>query len=231
MLASTCHGAVGCQDEYSMRERRIFSRKLLLSLRSSISLAVPTGIPDEIYTEQKANEAPTRTPRRRKRGRRGGLCRRLKRLSLDNRRRLLPLPTVLLANVQSIRNKIDKLEAWVKCISEIGETSHLAFTKTWLSEADKDEELIISGFSSPLRLDRSPEITGKNRGGGMCLFVNKRYCNTVVVREKLSTPDIELLSVSLRPHYLPREFQQLFYTLAYIHPRANAAQLIEDVTH
>ncbi len=68
----------------------------------------------------------------------------------------------------------------------------------------------------------------------MSLFVNQWYCNTVVIREKLCTPDNELLSVSLRPHYLPREFQQLFFTLVYIHPRANAAtaaQLIVDVTH
>ena len=54
------------------------------------------------------------------------------------------------------------------------------------------------------------------------------------MREKLCTPDIELLSVSLRPHYLPHEFQQLFFMLVYIHPRTNAAaaaQLIVDVTH
>ena len=45
--------------------------------------------------------------------------------------------------------------------------------------------------------------------------------------------DIELLSVSLRPLYLPREFPQLFVTVVYIHPRANvdrAAQHICDVT-
>lgn len=76
--------------------------------------------------------------------------------------------------------------------------------------------------------------TGKSRGGGVCFYINKRYCNTVVIRESICTPDIELLSISLRPHYLPREFQQLFYTLVYIHPRADASaasQLIADVTH
>ncbi len=43
----------------------------------------------------------------------------------------------------------------------------------------------------------------------------------VIVRESLRTPDIELLSVSLRPFYLPREFPQLFVMLVYIHPKAN----------
>lgn len=68
----------------------------------------------------------------------------------------------------------------------------------------------------------------------MCFYVNERYCNTVVIREKICTTDVELLTISLRPFYLPREFQQLFYTLVYIHPRSNAtaaAQLIADVMH
>ena len=56
----------------------------------------------------------------------------------------------------------------------------------------------------------------------------------MVVRDRLCSPDIELLSISLRPHYLPREFPQLLFTLVYIHPRANATaacQMIADVTH
>ncbi len=56
----------------------------------------------------------------------------------------------------------------------------------------------------------------------MCLCVNKKWCNTVVVREKLCTTDIKLFSVSLQPFYLPREFPQLVVTLVYVHLRANA---------
>lgn len=53
----------------------------------------------------------------------------------------------------------------------------------------------------------------------------------MVVREKTCTADLELLTISLRPFYLPRE--PLFFTVVYIHPRANvsaAALLIDDVT-
>lgn len=50
---------------------------------------------------------------------------------------------------------------------------------------------------------------------------------TVIVREKLCTTDIELLVVSLSPHYLPKEFPQLFLILEYIHPRDNAATATE----
>ena len=155
-------------------------------------------------------------------------------LRLDDRRKLPPLPTILLSNAQSIRNKIDELESWAKFEREIGESCLLAFTETWLNDSDRDEDLTLTGFGSPIRLDRSPETTGKSRGGGVCFYVNKRYCNTVKIRERICTADLELLSISLRPFYLPREFQQLFYTVVYIHPRANAsaaAQLIADTTH
>ncbi len=64
-------------------------------------------------------------------------------------------------------------------------------------------------------------MTSKSLGGGLCLYVNRIWCNTVVVRETLCTPDKELLSVSLRPFYLPREYPQLFITLVYTHRKAN----------
>ena len=51
-----------------------------------------------------------------------------------------------------------------------------------------------------------------------------------MVRESLCAPDIELLSVSLRPFYLPREFTQLFVTLVYIHPKANMDNAVQAIT-
>lgn len=62
-------------------------------------------------------------------------------MSLDNRHRLPPLLTVLLANVQSIRNKTDELEAWTRIKGEIKGTCLLTFTQTWLSDSDHDEVL------------------------------------------------------------------------------------------
>lgn len=50
----------------------------------------------------------------------------------------------------------------------------------------------IDGFGVPFRLDRDPALTSKSLGGGLCLYVKKNWCNTVVVRETLCTPDIEL---------------------------------------
>ena len=42
----------------------------------------------------------------------------------------------------------------------------------------------------------------------------------------MCTADIELLSVSVRPFYLPREFPQIFVTIVYIHPKANAKNAV-----
>ena len=74
----------------------------------------------------------------------------------------------------------------------------LVFTESWLKEQDTSADLEIDGFGAPFRVDRDP-----------------------VVRESLCSPHIELLSVSVQPFYLPREFPQIFVTVVYIHPKAD----------
>jgi len=73
----------------------------------------------------------------------------------------------------------------------------------------------------PIRLDSYCDVTGKPHGGSVCFYINPRWCSTVHFREKLCTPDTELLSLSLHPFYLPREYPQLFFVLVCIHPRTN----------
>lgn len=51
------------------------------------------------------------------------------------------------------------------------------------------------------------------------VYVNNRWCKTVVV--SLCTKDLELLSLSMWPFYLPREFPQIFVTVIYVHPKVN----------
>jgi len=108
----------------------------------------------------------------------------------------IPLPSVILSNVQSLRNKTDKLQAQARYSHDFRDACILAFTKTWLSDRDSDKDLETEGFGVPIRLDRDAAATGKSSAGGVCLYINERWCKTVIVREKLCTADIELLSVS-----------------------------------
>ena len=52
----------------------------------------------------------------------------------------------------------------------------------------------------------------------------------VTVRKLRCTTDVELLSVSLRPRYLAREFGQLFLTVVYVPPSANAVHAASEIT-
>ena len=133
---------------------------------------------------------------------------------------------------QSLRNKLDELQGNVCFLRDYKDCCVMAFTESWLTEQDSDTDLSIDGFGVPFRQDRDAEVTGKSRGGGVCIYVNKRYCSSVTVRESLCSSDVELLSVSLRPFYLPREFPQIFITTVYIPPKANpstATSTIFDV--
>lgn len=133
----------------------------------------------------------------RNRGRRRGVQHRL--MNYGPRHKLPPLPMILLSNIKSICNKMDELKAYVKCKRDFRETCMLAFTEMWLGEVDWDEDLHISAFYQPIRMARSPRITNKNTGGGVCFCINERYCNALVVWEKIYTPDLELLSILLPP--------------------------------
>lgn len=198
-----------------------YNREFLLLLRDTGGGIVdPAGnIPTEIIRHGPSKgDQGTRPTKARKRGSRGGVRQRLKRQGL----RRIPLPSIILANVQSLRSKVDELQANARFVSDYRNACLIALTETWLKEQDLQPDLEIDGFGVPLRLDRDPAATGKSLGGGLCLYVNKSWCNTVAVRETVCAPDIELMSVSLCPYYLPREFPQIFVTLVYIHPRANA---------
>ena len=91
----------------------------------------------------------------------------------------------------------------------------------------------IDGFTL-IRNDRDCEKINKGLGGGVCLYVNDKWCagGNITERKRVNTPDLDLLSVSVRPRYLPREFGQLFITVIY-NPAGSspsrAAKEISDV--
>ena len=77
------------------------SRELLLSSKNLTKGDGPAGIPTELRKQYSKDKQTLCRTTCRKTGRRWEINRRLKGLSIDNRRRLPPLPTVPLSDVQS----------------------------------------------------------------------------------------------------------------------------------
>ncbi len=204
----------------TLQSRILYSRDHLLKFDQPANSRLPPDLtfPNiaDIKWQYGRNGSSTNASRlrSRKRGRRGGLSKRARR-PLSR----VPLPSIILANMQSLRNKSDEVQAHVRYQHEFKEACILALTETWLGEADSDAGIALDGFGAPFRMDRVAATTGKSRGGGVCLYINERWCKITLVREKLCTKDIELLS--LRPFYLPREFPQIFVTVVYKHPKVN----------
>ena len=63
----------------------------------------------------------------------------------------------------------------------------------------------------------------KTCGGGVCTYIYKKWChrNNIHQVKKEASKDVELLTLSLRPFYLPREFTNFCVTTIYIPPDSN----------
>lgn len=118
--------------------------------------------------------------------------------------------------MQSLCSKIDEICANVKYFHEFRNASLLLLTETWLKDHHGDAHVAIDGFKL-MRGDRTID-SGKERGGGVCVYVNKKWChpdNATIKRYSCSTY-IEVLTVSLRPYYLPREFSHVIVLYTYL---------------
>ena len=60
-----------------------------------------------------------------------------------------------------------------------------------------------------------------------CLFMT--LCNNISIKQQSCDPDIEMMTLNLRPVYFPREFSNIFITLVYIPCDANKAQAVDQL--
>ncbi|KAM3850747.1 cytidine and dCMP deaminase domain-containing protein 1 [Diretmus argenteus] len=107
------------------------------------------------------------TWRRCRRGKRAGAL-----VKLRQRGHRTPLPSIHLANVRSLPNKMDELLLLNGSNKDFARSAALCFTETWLSEAVPDAGLHLPGFSLH-RADRVKELSGKTKGGGICFYINE----------------------------------------------------------
>ncbi len=152
--------------------------------------------------------------RRRKRGKRAGVLVRLRRRAFRH-----PLPTILLANVQSLDNKLCELRARISYQRETRDCCVICLTETWMSAMVPDSAIELTGFSVH-RSDRAKELTGKSRGGGVCFYINNLWCDERNIHsiKSFCSPGPEFHTLLCRPFWLPREFTAIIITAVYIPP-------------
>ncbi|TWW53626.1 hypothetical protein D4764_0122180 [Takifugu flavidus] len=191
----------------------VYTRDQLMALRPpSFVVGEKPQIPKEV--------------RRKQRGTKAGVKQRMK------RRRFKPcVPAVITGNVRSLANKMDELEALTRTQREYREASIMCFTETWLHGLIPDSNVTIAGFTT-VRADRDTTAAGKKKGGGLAVFVSNRWCNPehIHIKERVCSPDVELIAIGLRPYYLPREFTNVIAITVYIPPTGKADTAC-DVIH
>ena len=147
-----------------------------------------------------------RRKRRRYWGRRSGCLVRIWRRAGN-----LRLPSVLLANVQSMENKIGKLRSRISYQWDVKNCNILfspsrGWTTSWITFS----WWVLRFFG---RIEQRPLVT---RGGGLCIFVNNSWCTESKEVLRFCPPEVEYLMIICRPHYLPIEFSSIFF-VAYHH--------------
>ncbi|KAK3562016.1 hypothetical protein QTP86_024486 [Hemibagrus guttatus] len=137
--------------------------------------------------------------KKRKRGKRAGAL-----VKLRQRGFRTVLPSIHLANLRSLPNKMDEL-LLSRTNKDFSNSAALCFTESWLNDAIPDSALNLPGFQL-FRADRVAESAGKSRGGGTCFYINERWCTDVTALKKMCCPDLEAFFINCKPFYSPREF-------------------------
>ncbi len=93
-----------------------------------------------------------------------------------------------------------------------------------------DSAIELTGFSVH-RSDRTKELTGKSRGGGVCFYINNLWCDERNIHsiKSFCSPDLEFHMLLCRPFWLPRKFTAIIITAVYIPPQANTDQALRDL--
>ena len=92
----------------------------------------------------------------------------------------MPLPSILLANVRTLENKVDYLKLDLSTNRETRDCYALILTETWLKSSIPDEAISMEGLTT-FQLDRSCALSSKTRGGGVCIYSYNSWCNNAKV--------------------------------------------------
>ncbi len=134
-----------------------------------VTLSTNSSWPLEILQNAEENNGHRRRIKKH-RGKRAGI-----RNKLRKRAHSPPLPSILLADVQSLENKMDDLRARISFQRDIRDCNIICLSETWLTPSVPDTAVTPSENFSVLRMDRTAEA-GKSKVGGVCFMINKKWC-------------------------------------------------------
>ncbi len=185
-----------------------------------VTLSTNSSWPLEILRNAEENNGHRRRIKKH-RGKRAGIRNRLRK-----RAHSPPLPSILLANVQSLENKMDDLRARISFQRDIRDCNIICLTETWLTPSVPDTAVMPSDNFYVLRMDRTAKA-GKSKDGGVCFMINKKWCDprNISSLSRSCSPHLEHLSIICRPFYLPREFHRSLLLLFTFHHRQTPAWL------
>lgn len=120
------------------------------------------------------------------------------------------IPSIIMGNMNSLPKRLDKLTVLCKTDQCYRESNLLIFSKTWLTGGVPDANVELPGFTT-VRANRDNNTTGKRKGNGLILHVNKRWGQHVAVKAVLCGRDLELAAVRIRPYNVAREFSYAIF--------------------
>ena len=110
-----------------------------------------------------------RCMRKQKRGKRAGIR---ARLAASPHRPAIP--TITLANVRSLENKLDYIRLLRSTSRTVSECCVFVFVETWLNNSIPDCAIQLARLTC-YRADRELVEGGKTRGGGLCVYISDAW--------------------------------------------------------
>ncbi len=94
----------------------------------------------------------------------------------------------------------------------------------------QDSVIELTGFSVHCS-DKTKELTGKSRGGGICFYIDNLWCDERNLHsiKLFCSPDLEFHMLLCRPFWLPRQFTAIIITAVYIPFQANTDQALKTL--
>ena len=180
----------------------------LLEIKNTLNTQALKEIWDTNYRQQVKSIDPGLL-KTKKRGRRAGV-----RVNLSRRKGRIPLPGIVLTNANSVIHKLDELHGLLnsKRLSNLSQI--VCITESWLTPNITRSRTELSGYDQ-FRNDRLPEDSGKNIGGGILVYIDKKWATNNKIIFNHTDNNCELMTIKSRPHWLPREFSSVITISCY----------------